>query len=159
MTPINKWALSIGVAALVRSHLNGLQPFESTIEQTTETNWNPSQTNNSALLRQGQFNYKGKCESCCTKHCECHPFQSILCCDPIGSLDTQRCFLQWIHSECAFRNHVLHSRFFQPGVSNFTVFNSVLPDQNVQGIGSEWESSTTFNRSPQKQRQPRENKR
>ena len=25
------------VAALVRSHVNGLQPFESTIEQTTET--------------------------------------------------------------------------------------------------------------------------
>ena len=32
--------LTIGlgdVAALVRSHMNGLQPFESTIEQTTET--------------------------------------------------------------------------------------------------------------------------
>ena len=25
------------VAALVRSHMNGLQPFESTIKQTTET--------------------------------------------------------------------------------------------------------------------------
>lgn len=25
------------VAALVRSHMNGLKPFESTIEQTTET--------------------------------------------------------------------------------------------------------------------------
>ena len=25
------------VAALVKSHINGLQPFESTIEQTTET--------------------------------------------------------------------------------------------------------------------------
>ena len=25
------------VAALVKSHMNGLQPFESTIEQTTET--------------------------------------------------------------------------------------------------------------------------
>ena len=25
------------IAALIRSHMNGLQPFESTIEQTTET--------------------------------------------------------------------------------------------------------------------------
>ena len=31
-------AMALGhVTALVRSHMNGLQPFESTIEQTTET--------------------------------------------------------------------------------------------------------------------------
>ena len=37
----------------------------------------------------------------------------------------------------------------------------VLPDQNVQSTGSQWESSTTltFIRSLQKQRQTRENKR
>jgi len=36
-----KWELSLGaegdVAALLRSHMNSLLPFERTIEQTTET--------------------------------------------------------------------------------------------------------------------------
>ena len=31
------WGALGNVAALVRSHMNGLQPFESTTEQTTET--------------------------------------------------------------------------------------------------------------------------
>ena len=51
-------------------------------------------------------------------------------------------------SECAFRNHVFHSRIFQPGVYYFTVFNFVLLDQNIQSIKAARESSTAYNRSP-----------
>ena len=47
------------VAALIRSHMNGLLPFESTIEQTTETMPpSPQPKSNNSFCDDDKYNYK-----------------------------------------------------------------------------------------------------
>ena len=57
------WPFLGHVAALVRSHTNGLQPFESTIEQITETMPLAAKTiTATTMIKQNWAAY----DSCCT---------------------------------------------------------------------------------------------
>ena len=54
---ITSYVISSYVAALVKSHLNGLKPFERTTERTTETML-PSPQNNNSCCNDDKQNYK-----------------------------------------------------------------------------------------------------